>query len=84
MKEEKQYNHIIIIIFYFKKVRKGATGRHLTCVGSERTIEGRVIISLETCNCCRPVHSVEDKAASDHWVPEKPRKQEWGFSEGVS
>ena len=44
----------------------------------------RVIISLEACNCLHSIHSVEDKAASGHRVTERPRKQEWGFREGVS
>ena len=43
-----------------------------------------VIIRLEACNCLHSIHSVEDKAASGHRVTERPRKQEWGFSEGVS
>ena len=45
---------------------------------------GRVIISLEACNCLHSVHSVEDKATSGYRLTERPRKQEWSFSEGVS
>ena len=72
------------MFFYFKTVREDLTRRHPHMLELKEQTGGGVIISLEACNCLHSVHSVKDKAASGRRVTESPRKQEWGFSEGVS